>query len=144
MLINFVDATNDANHYTKPPPELGLVSFPVWLNYNLMQCQDECTALQMQSQQPPKHHIWTVSYVSNSPMSEVDRASVIFLSQVERDRPGVWWGYSPELWCVLRKYDIWFAFPVHTNHVTNSERSCGFTLEESRGCSVMRRTSAFL
>jgi len=20
MLINFVDATNDANHYTKPPP----------------------------------------------------------------------------------------------------------------------------
>ena len=22
MLINFVDATNDANHYTKPPPQL--------------------------------------------------------------------------------------------------------------------------
>jgi len=21
MLINFVDATNDANHYTKPPPQ---------------------------------------------------------------------------------------------------------------------------
>jgi len=21
MLINFVDATNDANHYTKPPPK---------------------------------------------------------------------------------------------------------------------------
>jgi len=22
MLINFVDATNDANHYTKPPPKV--------------------------------------------------------------------------------------------------------------------------
>jgi len=25
MLINFVDATNDANHYTKPPPTRSLV-----------------------------------------------------------------------------------------------------------------------
>jgi len=24
-LINFVDATNDANHYTKPPPERRVV-----------------------------------------------------------------------------------------------------------------------
>jgi len=24
MLINFVDATNDANHYTKPPPKGGI------------------------------------------------------------------------------------------------------------------------
>jgi len=25
MLINFVDATNDANHYTKPPLKQGLL-----------------------------------------------------------------------------------------------------------------------
>ena len=26
MLINFVDATNDANHYTKPPPAVECIS----------------------------------------------------------------------------------------------------------------------
>ena len=28
MLINFVDATNDANHYTKPPPRPAQRSYP--------------------------------------------------------------------------------------------------------------------
>jgi len=42
MLINFVDATNDANHYTKPPPNVhhtfnavkneGI--WPIWLPLN--------------------------------------------------------------------------------------------------------------
>jgi len=32
----------------------------------------------MQNQQPPKHRIWAASHVSNSPMSEVDRPSVIY------------------------------------------------------------------
>jgi len=29
MLINFVDATNDANHYTKPSPEVPLLACTV-------------------------------------------------------------------------------------------------------------------
>ena len=47
MLINFVDATNDANHYTKPPPRRSLLPVSWSLNrYDLgarcqMSLQDE-------------------------------------------------------------------------------------------------------
>ena len=33
MLINFIDATNDANHYTKPPPRVYTMPVDVILHY---------------------------------------------------------------------------------------------------------------
>jgi len=32
MLINFVDATNDANHYTKPPTEISVYSVYLFIH----------------------------------------------------------------------------------------------------------------
>ena len=84
---------------------------------------------------------WAASVASSSSMSNEVRPPLMFLSQVEHGCPG---GLLQNSSGGLNSIRLAYASPSMRAICPNSERRLLLTMEESGGCSVMRRISSFL